>query len=225
MRSDSGVPIEELRVDGGASASNLLLQFQADVLGVPVIRPGVSETTALGAAYAAGLSPSPTDLDQDWSKNLGKQEVRAHRTKSLSREREDLPEEDEDTVDPFDFGIAVDADGKRKRRPRETEAAKLDMHQLPPFPKPGSYKVQPPGSHLRRGKSRSKPIVARVVLAADPLSSAKRWKTSSSTSCNGPAAGACITGSTTNVARYPPGTPIHHEARSLPPVGAFEVPS
>ncbi|MCH2160676.1 MAG: glycerol kinase GlpK, partial [Phycisphaerales bacterium] len=55
MRSDSGVAIEELRVDGGASASNLLLQFQADLLDVPVQRPTVVETTALGAAYLAGL--------------------------------------------------------------------------------------------------------------------------------------------------------------------------
>jgi glycerol kinase len=46
----------ELRVDGGASANNLLLQFQADLLGIPVIRPKVTETTALGAAYLAGLA-------------------------------------------------------------------------------------------------------------------------------------------------------------------------
>ena len=56
MRSDSGLPIEELRVDGGASASNLLLQFQSDILNVPVQRPKVVETTALGAAYLAGLA-------------------------------------------------------------------------------------------------------------------------------------------------------------------------
>ena len=46
----------ELRVDGGASANNLLMQFQADLLGVPVVRPAVTETTALGAAYLAGLA-------------------------------------------------------------------------------------------------------------------------------------------------------------------------
>jgi glycerol kinase len=50
------VPFTELRVDGGMTANDLLMQFQADVLGVPVIRPQVSETTALGAAYAAGLA-------------------------------------------------------------------------------------------------------------------------------------------------------------------------
>ena len=46
----------ELRVDGGAAANNLLMQFQADLLGVPVVRPKVTETTALGAAYLAGLA-------------------------------------------------------------------------------------------------------------------------------------------------------------------------
>ena len=56
MASDSGIPLAELRVDGGATASNLLMQMQADLLGVPVVRPRVTETTALGAAYLAGLA-------------------------------------------------------------------------------------------------------------------------------------------------------------------------
>ncbi len=56
MQSDSGIPLTELRVDGGASANNLLMQFQADILGVPVVRPRVLETTALGVAYLAGLA-------------------------------------------------------------------------------------------------------------------------------------------------------------------------
>ncbi len=56
MRDDSGIPMDQLRVDGGASANNLLLQFQADILQVPVVRPKVTETTALGAAYLAGLA-------------------------------------------------------------------------------------------------------------------------------------------------------------------------
>jgi glycerol kinase len=51
-----GAPVSELRVDGGASVNNLLMQFQADLLGIPVVRPKVIETTALGAAYLAGLS-------------------------------------------------------------------------------------------------------------------------------------------------------------------------
>ena len=56
MQSDSKIRLKELRVDGGACANNLLMQFQADLLGVPVVRPRVSETTALGAAYLAGLA-------------------------------------------------------------------------------------------------------------------------------------------------------------------------
>jgi glycerol kinase len=56
MSSDAGQPVAELRVDGGASRADLLMQFQADLLGVPVSRPAVTETTALGAAYLAGLA-------------------------------------------------------------------------------------------------------------------------------------------------------------------------
>jgi glycerol kinase len=56
MQSDSKIRLKELRVDGGACANNLLMQFQADLLGVPVVRPRVAETTALGAAYLAGLA-------------------------------------------------------------------------------------------------------------------------------------------------------------------------
>ncbi len=55
MQKDSGIPLKELRVDGGMSVNDSLLQMQADLLGVPVIRPAVIETTALGAAYLAGL--------------------------------------------------------------------------------------------------------------------------------------------------------------------------
>jgi glycerol kinase len=56
MAADSGIALTELRVDGGATASDLLMQIQADLLGVPVVRPQVAETTALGAAYLAGLA-------------------------------------------------------------------------------------------------------------------------------------------------------------------------
>ena len=56
MKEDSGISLNELRVDGGASANNLLMQIQADILGVRVVRPKVVETTALGAAYLAGLA-------------------------------------------------------------------------------------------------------------------------------------------------------------------------
>jgi glycerol kinase len=56
MQKDAGVELAELKVDGGASRNNLLMQFQADILGTSVIRPKVTETTALGAAYLAGLA-------------------------------------------------------------------------------------------------------------------------------------------------------------------------
>ncbi len=71
MRADSGVELGELRVDGGMVRNDLLMQFQADILGVPVVRPVVSETTALGAAYAAGLAEgvwgSVSELDSNWA--------------------------------------------------------------------------------------------------------------------------------------------------------------
>jgi glycerol kinase len=70
MKADSGIALDELRVDGGASANGLLMQFQAEVLGVPVVRPKVIETTALGAAFLAGLAvgywSSTADLEQAW---------------------------------------------------------------------------------------------------------------------------------------------------------------
>lgn len=70
MRQDSNLDLSELRVDGGASCNNLLMQFQADVLGVPVVRPKITETTALGAAYLAGLAvgywASKDDIVQQW---------------------------------------------------------------------------------------------------------------------------------------------------------------
>ena len=56
MEQDSGVPIKELRVDGGMVRNRLLMQFQSDMLDVPVVRPATVETTALGAAYTAGLA-------------------------------------------------------------------------------------------------------------------------------------------------------------------------
>ena len=56
MNADSGVALERLKVDGGATANNFLMQLQADILGAEVIRPRVAETTSLGAAYAAGLA-------------------------------------------------------------------------------------------------------------------------------------------------------------------------
>ncbi len=56
MQKDSGIKAKELRVDGGATHNDFLCQFQADILGIPVVRPVITETTALGAAYLAGLA-------------------------------------------------------------------------------------------------------------------------------------------------------------------------
>ncbi len=70
MQADSGITLTELRVDGGAARNDFLMQFQADILGVPVVRPRVTETTALGAAYLAGLAvgywKSAEAIDAQW---------------------------------------------------------------------------------------------------------------------------------------------------------------
>jgi glycerol kinase len=70
MQHDAGITLTELRVDGGAARNDLLMQFQADLLGVPVVRPRITETTALGAAYLAGLGvgfwSDAAELDAQW---------------------------------------------------------------------------------------------------------------------------------------------------------------
>jgi glycerol kinase len=70
MEADGGERLKELRVDGGAAASDFLMQFQADILGRPIVRPVDAETTALGAAYLAGLATgffkSLEELEQFW---------------------------------------------------------------------------------------------------------------------------------------------------------------
>jgi len=68
MEQDSGQKSKELRVDGGAAADDLLMQFQADLLGIPVVRPKVLETTALGAAYLAGLATGVWDSREEIAK-------------------------------------------------------------------------------------------------------------------------------------------------------------
>ncbi|MEH3053377.1 MAG: glycerol kinase GlpK [Patulibacter minatonensis] len=73
MALDAGVPLGALKVDGGMTVNEPLMQFQADVLGVPVVRPVITETTALGAAYAAGLAVGvwgePDDLREHWAED------------------------------------------------------------------------------------------------------------------------------------------------------------
>ena len=70
MKKDAGVALRSLKVDGGMVVNDLLMQFQADILNVPVVRPKVAETTALGAAYAAGLAvgfwSNLEDLRANW---------------------------------------------------------------------------------------------------------------------------------------------------------------
>jgi glycerol kinase len=73
VNADAGVDLTELKVDGGMVKNETLMQFQADILGVPVIRPQVAETTALGAAYVAGLAvgywSSREELRRKWAED------------------------------------------------------------------------------------------------------------------------------------------------------------
>jgi len=75
METDAGVPIKSIRVDGGASVNNFLMQFQADILGTDVIRPKVIESTALGAVYLAGLAVGYYTDKQDIVKNMAQDRV------------------------------------------------------------------------------------------------------------------------------------------------------
>ncbi len=101
MKEDAQIPILELRVDGGAAANNLLMQFQADILQVPVVRPKVIETTALGAAFLAGLAvgfwDDASEISQVWQTdrvfepNMSQDEVQHRRSRwaeALSRSRD-----------------------------------------------------------------------------------------------------------------------------------------
>ena len=93
MEKDAGCPLKELKVDGGATANNLMMQFQADILGTSVIRPKVTETTALGAAYLAGLA-------------VGYWESINHIKSQWGVDREFTPQADEETVQNLREGWA-----------------------------------------------------------------------------------------------------------------------
>ena len=93
MEKDAGCPLKELKVDGGATVNNLMMQFQADILGTSVIRPKVTETTALGAAYLAGLA-------------VGYWESIDHIKSQWGVDREFTPQEEEDTVQKLRDGWA-----------------------------------------------------------------------------------------------------------------------
>src|SRR5438046_6322202 len=88
MNSDSGVDLTALKVDGGMVYNELLMQFQSDVLGVPVIRPKVAETTALGAAYAAGLAVGFWGAVEDLRANWGTDKEWQPRMEAAEREKE-----------------------------------------------------------------------------------------------------------------------------------------
>jgi glycerol kinase len=91
MAADAGIPLAELRVDGGAAANNALMQFQADLLGVPVVRPAVTETTALGAAYLAGVAvgywPSVDAITDQWRVDRRFEPAMSRSAASALRER------------------------------------------------------------------------------------------------------------------------------------------
>jgi glycerol kinase len=101
MEADSGIKLKELRVDGGACANNVLMQFQADLLDVPVVRPAVQETTALGAAYLAGLAvgywKDIAEISTQWKvdrrfepamKDSQRKQLRETWTKALERSKD-----------------------------------------------------------------------------------------------------------------------------------------
>ena len=88
MNADSGVDLTSLKVDGGMVHNELLMQFQADVLGVPVIRPTVAETTSLGAAYAAGLATGFWSEVEDLRANWGKDKEWTPQMDAAERDRE-----------------------------------------------------------------------------------------------------------------------------------------
>lgn len=93
MEKDAGCPLKELKVDGGATVNNLMMQFQADILGTSVIRPKVTETTALGAAYLAGLA-------------VGYWESIDHIKSQWGVDREFTPQADDETVQNLRDGWA-----------------------------------------------------------------------------------------------------------------------
>lgn len=87
MEKDSGVRLTRLKVDGGMTHDNLLMQFQADILSVPVVRPTVSETTSLGAAYAAGLAVGFWKIQEELRENWGVDQVWEPKMDDITRRR------------------------------------------------------------------------------------------------------------------------------------------
>jgi glycerol kinase len=88
MNADSGVPLKELKVDGGMVVNETLMQFQADILDVDVVRPKVAETTALGSAYAAGLAVGYWEGEDDIRNNWGEDKRWTPNMDSAERDRQ-----------------------------------------------------------------------------------------------------------------------------------------
>src|SRR5258708_12117324 len=90
MQAESGLPRAQLRVDGGASANGLLMQIQADVLGIDVVRPKNAEATVLGAAYLAGIAvgywPDKETIAKQWQGDRGFKSKMDARTRNKGRE-------------------------------------------------------------------------------------------------------------------------------------------
>jgi glycerol kinase len=107
MQADSGLPLAQLRVDGGAAANNMLMQIQSDVLGIEVVRPKNAEATVMGAAYLAGLAvgywPDKETIARQWQvdrvfkpamEKAARDKVRATWKKALSRAKDWTREEE-----------------------------------------------------------------------------------------------------------------------------------
>ena len=118
MNADSGVPLKELKVDGGMVVNETLMQFQADILDVDVVRPKVAETTALGAAYAAGLAVGFWESEDDIRNNWGEDkrwtpqmdEARARRRTATGRRPSPRPSTGSTTT-------STDSTGSASNRP------------------------------------------------------------------------------------------------------------
>ena len=87
MRADSGIEVRSLKVDGGASSNNFLMQFQSDILGVPVNRPACAESTAIGAAYLAGLAVGYWKNKDEVIKNQKLDHVCTSQMQQVAREK------------------------------------------------------------------------------------------------------------------------------------------
>jgi glycerol kinase len=87
MEADAGVKLKAIRVDGGAVANNFLMQFQADILGVDVIRPKITESTALGAVYLAGLGVGFYENKEDIKNNVSVDRIFESQMDDMTREK------------------------------------------------------------------------------------------------------------------------------------------